>query len=160
MRNHKLEFTGERMINSPGSGIYRAHINRYKFASKFANRKVVLDIACGTGFGSSYLSRFARRVVGVDVQKDVLEFCVRKYKKPNLEFLMENKHDINLRLTHRFDTIVCFETIEHVPDYKFFLKKLKEYLKRGGTLILSTPNNFLHQYPPANKFHIYEFDII
>ncbi|MGJ9385803.1 class I SAM-dependent methyltransferase [Salipaludibacillus sp. CF4.18] len=38
-----------------------------------------------------------------------------------------------------FDTIMSFETIEHVPDAQEFLSSICKLLKPGGTLILSTP---------------------
>lgn len=41
-----------------GEGIpyaeYQRHINSYIFASKFIENKVVLDIACGSGTGTTY----------------------------------------------------------------------------------------------------------
>ena len=36
---------------------FQEHINRYAFASHFVKDKIVLDIACGTGYGSSYLNK-------------------------------------------------------------------------------------------------------
>lgn len=43
-----------------GEGIpyaeYHRHINSYVFASKFVQNKVVLDIACGSGTGTTYLA--------------------------------------------------------------------------------------------------------
>jgi ACR3 family arsenite transporter len=41
-----------------------------------------------------------------------------------------------------FDVVMAIEVIEHVPEAEMpvFLSQLKQALKPGGTLILSTPN--------------------
>ncbi|GAA3317265.1 hypothetical protein GCM10020331_015500 [Ectobacillus funiculus] len=38
-----------------------------------------------------------------------------------------------------FDTILSFETIEHVQDDQLFMNNLYRMLKPGGRLILSSP---------------------
>jgi ubiquinone/menaquinone biosynthesis C-methylase UbiE len=42
----------------------------------------------------------------------------------------------------RFDSVFCFETIEHVPSPRRALAELARVLRRGGRLFLSTPNYF------------------
>jgi len=50
-----------------GEGIpyaeYQRHINSYTFASKFIENKVVLDIACGSGTGTTYLAGKGAKIV-------------------------------------------------------------------------------------------------
>ena len=45
----------------PGSVIsnldYQTHLSRYVFISRLVGGKDVLDIGCGTGYGTSYLLR-------------------------------------------------------------------------------------------------------
>ena len=52
-----LEFTGERYIpDLKEAQISYEHWHRYLYASYFVKDKVVLDIACGEGYGSDFLS--------------------------------------------------------------------------------------------------------
>ncbi len=54
------EFTGERVI--PGQvndDLWAEHISRYAFAARFAAGKRVLDIGCGTGYGTAELAQHA-----------------------------------------------------------------------------------------------------
>ena len=49
----------ERFAPGPGAGreLESQHLSRYDFASRFTAGKRVIDIACGTGYGSSLLRR-------------------------------------------------------------------------------------------------------
>lgn len=149
------------MDNHPNSSNYIVSFNRYKFAGRFVKNKDVLDLSCGIGYGSKHLAKFAKKVVGADVDKELIDYCKSNIKKKNVEFvLIDADGKVNKSLIKKFDVVVSLETVEHAKDYKLFLKNLKSYLKDNGTIILSTPNNFKKIYPPENKFHIYEFDII
>jgi len=156
----KIKFTGERALDNGKSDLYLISLERYKFASAFVKDKKVLDIACGSGYGTNYLSAFAKDILGVDVDKKTIEYCRLKYSRKNLHFKLTEKENTEKPFLDKFDVIVCFETIEHIKDYKNFLFRLKQYLKERGVLILSTPNNFRRINPPKNKFHIREFDTL
>ena len=48
--NNELNFTGEYFIpGKSGERIEADHLERYRFACKYAKGKSVLDIACGVG---------------------------------------------------------------------------------------------------------------
>ena len=50
-----LEFSGERYIpDLKEAQISYEHWHRYLYASYFVKDKVVLDIACGEGYGSDF----------------------------------------------------------------------------------------------------------
>jgi SAM-dependent methyltransferase len=154
------KFTGERMSNHPESLLYKTSLERYKFAREYVENKNVLDIACGSGYGSAHLAEEASSVFGADVDKKTIEYCKHKYLQKNLNFLQIEKDQMIEEFKNFFDVVVSLETIEHISDYERFLNNLNIYLKNDGILILSTPNNFRHINPPENRFHVYEFDIL
>ena len=58
----------ERLIPEQGCNeqVIRQHIARYEFASELVVGKTVLDVACGSGYGSVMLGeKGAKRVLGV-----------------------------------------------------------------------------------------------
>ncbi|MDQ1911630.1 methyltransferase domain-containing protein [Paenibacillus sp. GD4] len=134
------------------------HWHRYLIASKFVKGKVVLDLACGEGYGAFTLSKEAKRVIGVDLDETSINNAKNKYQKENLEFNMGNA--TNLRFADKsFDIITSFETIEHMPeeDQLRFLKEIKRVLKPDGVLFISTPDkNRTDLYQEKNPYHLKE----
>ncbi len=134
---------------------------RYQFASKFAKNKKILDIACGEGYGSHLLAKKAKQVIGVDYEAAAINTAEHNYKAhKNTKFVCADGLAYLGNTKDRFDLIVSFETIEHIKNYKKFLKGLQECLKPGGTLILSTPNKKLTDLyfgGVYNPFHTQEF---
>ena len=49
------------------------HVLRYEFAARFAHGAKVLDLACGSGYGSRLLAATAASVTGVDVDVGSIE---------------------------------------------------------------------------------------
>lgn len=157
-----MKFTGEQLI--PGltkKRLVDEHENRYFFATKYAQDKKVLDIACGTGYGSSILSKVANSVVGVDISGDSIKFAKDNYSYKNLEFIKSSATD-DIFDKQSFDLICSFETIEHLNknDREVYLYNIHRWLKNDGILLLSTPNKKITSpftKKPLNKYHIIEF---
>ncbi|WP_028950556.1 class I SAM-dependent methyltransferase [Sulfurihydrogenibium subterraneum] len=159
-----LEFTGERYIpDLKEAQISYEHWHRYLYASYFAKDKVVLDIACGEGYGSDFLSNYANKVIGVDIDKNSINHAKSKYKKENLEFMTGSVSNIPIEGSKIFDVIVSFETIEHVDEetQSMFIQEVKRLLKEDGIFIVSTPNKEVYTDKTGfkNPFHIKEFYI-
>jgi len=156
-----MEFTGERYLPELLSAkISYEHWHRYMFASRFCNQKNVLDIACGEGFGSNYLSKNAEFVLGVDIAPDIIEHAKKKYNHQRLDFMVSNAVSVPLE-SENFDVIVSFETLEHLSkdDQHLFIKEMVRLMKEDGTLIISTPNKKVYSDDAnySNPFHLSEF---
>ena len=155
-------FSGERYLSDLNSAqISYEHWHRYLYVSQFAKDKVVLDIACGEGYGANLIAQTAQRVVGVDISQEVIDFTKEHYSKDNLIFLQGSVDQIPIEGHEKFDVIVSFETIEHVNEelQQDFLKEVKRLLKSDGIFIVSTPNKLLYSDMSnyRNEYHIKEF---
>ncbi len=134
----------------------------YQFASKYCKDKYVLDYGCGSGYGSALLSNYANKVIGVDINEEVIDYCNRTYRLPNLSF---KKIYPNYTLPFKeklFDVIVSFQVIEHIPDVQGYLFELKSVLKDNGVLFITTPNTRYRLLPfqkPWNPEHIREYSL-
>jgi len=158
----KLNPTGERYLaHTTNPKDSYEHIHRYLFALGFVENKIVLDIACGEGYGASILSKKAQKVIGVDIDKETIAYAKDKYKIKNVEFHVGSVSSIPVIGENVFDVIVSNETIEHVSikDQELFLQEVKRLLKPDGLFIVSTPNKLTYSDIPKNKnpFHIKEF---
>ena len=155
-----MEFTGERMIPefNKGGETYLEHMTRYIFASKFVKGKRVLDIACGSGYGSKIISDAgAENVFGVDVSNETILYCKDHVYDEKIKFIQGSVANIPID-DKSVDIVVSFETIEHVDEktQHIFLKEVKRVLKYDGLFIVSTPNSLI--YPKGNEFHIHEME--
>lgn len=145
----KFDITGERVdfiynnkINFESLDMYqKSHFRRYEFAVSITNNAEVCgDFACGTGYGSVMLSKNANKVIGADLNGEVIKAIKRRYKNiRNVEFIKANLLDLNFESV--FDNIFSFETIEHFSEDNIHLLLAIFYksLKQNGKLIFSTP---------------------
>jgi 2-polyprenyl-3-methyl-5-hydroxy-6-metoxy-1,4-benzoquinol methylase len=156
------EFTGERVI--PGQvndDLWSEHIARYAFAARFAGQLRVLDIGCGTGYGTAQLAQHARSAVGIDVSADALVYARQHYQIPNTTFLTASATAIPFQRAS-FDLITAFEVIEHLDDWRDVLVEARRLLDPGGMFLVSTPNKLYYAESRANQgpnpFHTHEFE--
>lgn len=133
---------------------------RYKFASKYVKNKKVLDIACGSGYGTMMLSRAgAHKVTGIDIDQNTILDLKKQYSSiSNFEFISGSVYEIPFPDEH-FDVLVSMETLEHLAYPDIFLKEAKRVLKKSGKIILSTPlNEGQDRLTPQNPYHVREYN--
>ncbi len=152
--------TGERILLEKETPLMIArHLCAYKFAKDFVRGKCVLDIGCGEGYGSYYLSGFAKEVTGIDYDAAIIDYAKNKYARNNLTFRTSDIKDLN-SIGNKFDVVCLFQVIEHLNDALKLLENIRLLLNPGGIFICSTPNR-LDASPksvwPLNKFHLREY---
>jgi ubiquinone/menaquinone biosynthesis C-methylase UbiE len=136
------------------------HVHRYNEALLHINpNDTVLDIACGTGFGTDIIAgKTSGKVIGGDIAPEAIEECRSHWQKSNLEFKVLDGTKLEFP-DHYFNKIVSFETIEHTTQYRQMIAEFARVLAPGGHLILSTPN--INVLSPdgviKNPFHTQEF---
>ncbi len=163
------DYSPERLDVSNDNNIARAaaHVYRYELSKKVISHKYqfpkILDIACGTGYGSQTLSEITKsQVFGVDVSSEAVSQAIAGYARKNIHFKLGSIIDIPYK-NKFFDAVVCFETIEHIQPGLTLkaLSEMKRVLKRGGTLFISTPNKLVEDvakylFKIDNVFHTNE----
>lgn len=137
----ELVFTGERVV--PGKTprpLVLEHLARYRFALGLMNSASrVLDVGCGSGYGTALLAERAARVTGIDIAFEAVQFARSAYARPNLSFACADSRMLPFR-NGGFTQAVMFEVIEHVSEQSSCLGEIRRVLAPDGTLILSTPN--------------------
>jgi len=132
---------GERQVSTTLGRIRQDHVGRYKFACKFVDKDdIVLDCACGVGYGSFILARENKlsKVIAIDIEKEAIKFAKKYYYDDKITYRSGDIFSLDIPNDY-FDCIVSFETVEHLDGLelvKLFYKKLK----KNGLLIISTPN--------------------
>ena len=146
--------------------LYLKHLKAYDFALKYVQGKSILDVGCGSGYGTALLSKFAFHATGIDISEEAIRYCKKRYKRKNLEFMHVKGSWVRNGLPfkeHSFDVCVSFQVIEHIHprNVERYLLAIKKILKKGGLFIVSTPNSRLRLLPfqkPRNPFHMKEYD--
>lgn len=158
-----LKNTGERIIPEElpiTNGMLLEHLARYYFALYYAEGRV-LDIACGTGYGSKIMAKSKKNeideIIAVDIDEDTLKYAKQHHFHPLVQYMKADAVHENLPdELGLFDVITSFETIEHLETENAFLNNLFKMLKPGGKLILSTPFGAGRGKPTREPFHIHQ----
>lgn len=151
------EWSGERLEKHITNETMLEHLHRYALACDFANGKMVLDIACGEGYGCQLLSNHALKVTGVDIDPSTIIRAKQQYSNSKINFLDGSIEAIPCP-DKSFDLVTCFETLEHISGQEQALKEIRRVLKPGGVLLISTPEkaNYSDKTGYRNPFHAKE----
>ena len=157
-----IEFTGERVI--PGEvndDLWAEHLARYAMAARYARDKDVLDIGCGTGYGSVDLAQHAYFLAAIDVSTEAITYARAHYAFPKVCFLPASATALPFA-DRSFDLVTAFEVIEHVAEWRLFLAEARRVLRPTGAFLVSTPNKSYYAESRAgtgpNPFHVEEFE--
>ncbi len=99
-------------------------------------------------------------VVGIDVDPDAVQYARGTYYHPISAFTEGDVTDPGLPdKLGQFDSVVSFETMEHVEAEEQFLANVYTLLKPGGTLVLSTPFGKGRGKPCGSPFHVHQLTV-
>ena len=132
------------------------HLQRYHFAGKHLRPGMVVDAACGAGYGSYLLAteygKDTVKVFGVDNSPTAIGYCKEYYSHPMITYDLKDVFDFRPGVP--INTIVSLETIEHLSQPERFVKQFSSMLADGGRFIASAP---VTPSMDANPFHQSDF---
>lgn len=123
------------------------HIARYLKANGFVTGRDVLDVACGSGYGSLVLSS-ASSYRGVDLDPRALREARHEY--PEYEFVECSIYSLPFS-DGSIDAVTSFETLEHLDRPKVGMAEIARVLRQGGVFVGSIPINHpdrIHHFRP------------
>jgi len=104
----------------------------------------VLDLCARTGNGTLYFYQHGKvgSAVCADVSRMMGQICQQRLKESGFDnFVWVYLFDYPLPFpANEFDSILCFETVEHLSRPELLVAELGRVIKPGGTIILTTPN--------------------
>lgn len=108
------------------------------------NNKDIIEIACGTGYWTQYVSKTAKHILATDINKRVVDIAKSKqYKKENVEFLLADVFDLPNNLG-RYEAGFGGFIWSHIPKQRLslFLNNFLSLIEPGG-LVIFTDNIYV-----------------
>jgi len=128
---------------------------RYRFASNFCKAKEVLEVACGSGQGLGYLANVAQKVVGVDIDQELLDLAQKQYaKRKNIQLYKADAEELPFE-ENSFDVVIIYEALYYLSEPDKFIRQAKRVLRPGGILLICSANCELSNFNPSPFSHKY-----
>jgi ubiquinone/menaquinone biosynthesis C-methylase UbiE len=137
----------------PGNKASREQIerlfHRYHFASAFCQGKDVLEVACGAGMGLGYLEQVANRVVGGDIDEEILRYAKRHYQGRNkIEIRQLDAQKLPFE-DKSFGVVLLYEAIYYLAQPEKFIDEAFRVLRSKGVLIICSANKEWSDFNPS-----------
>jgi 2-polyprenyl-3-methyl-5-hydroxy-6-metoxy-1,4-benzoquinol methylase len=98
----------------------------------------ILDLGCGNGSFTQYLSQQGFEAVGIDPSESGIALAQKNF--PEAKFIQGDIYNLPFdRLDHEFDYIISIDVIEHLYLPRIMPQVAKRCLKPNGKLIITTP---------------------
>lgn len=112
-------------------------INLFIEDIKELNPKKIIDVGCGEGQMAHMIkNRTQASIYGTDISKKGLLLAKQKG-------IITKQGDLNKKIHYNkdiFDVVISNQVIEHVINPDFYLSECNRILRRGGRIVITTPN--------------------
>lgn len=102
----------------------------------------VLELGCGTGKNTNWLLKKAKRIIGLDFSKEMLNKAKAKLSDNRITF---KKADLNNKwevTNSSIDLITCSLTLEHIEDLNHIFNEAYKKLSENGIFFISELHPF------------------
>jgi len=127
-------------------------IRRNLSFSYLMKNKSILDYGCGWGSFLQLGKNIAKKLSGVEIRKNCIDYITKKNNFINLKTNLEN-------FDEKFDLITAFHVLEHLPNQVGSLLAMRKKLNPNGKLIIEVPSahDLLLQINELKEFKKFTF---
>ena len=105
----------------------------------------LIDLGCGGGRNLIAAAKKGYQVIGIDINRKALHIASKRLSEEGLasknNLYSADITKMNGRKWGNFDYCILQEVIEHINNYQKAIDVAYRELKKGGVMILTTPNN-------------------
>ncbi|MGR9072196.1 MAG: class I SAM-dependent methyltransferase [Gammaproteobacteria bacterium] len=99
----------------------------------------ILEIGCGAGYASEYLSQHYRSFTGIDYSEELIKLAREINLRPNVFFQVADLFEFHS--DRKFDVIFMIGVLHHMPDVQKAISICSGLLKPGGVFIANEPHS-------------------
>lgn len=144
MRNFLIRLFGWKALIYHGDPTV---VDRWRWLQRFLRPGALrtLDAGCGSGMFTFFASSMGNEAIGVSFGQREVALATERARMigaSQVRFLARDltKLDEVAEELGKFDQIICFEMIEHIPDDSSMVQGLASLLNPGGVLLVTTPS--------------------
>ena len=118
---------------------FDARLEKYRILTIIENIQGddILEVGCAEGFMTQELSKNFKSITAIDASEKMIGEAKKLYLK-NVDFICTLFEEYNPE--EKFSNIVLCNILEHVRDPIELLKKSREWVKDGGSIVVLCPN--------------------
>jgi len=120
-------------------------------------KRILLDLACGTGRLSRYFADLGYDVIGADISQEMLSEAAKTPHK-NIQYLCQDMTRLDLFGT--IDCCICvLDSINHLPDLhavKQAFERVSLFMNSGGTFAFDLNTLYKHNKILSGNSFIYD----
>lgn len=118
---------------------------RYERLEEFFIGESCLEMGIAEGAGLERLLDRFNSVTVIDGSEEAISTVKNRFKNTSLVAVQSYFEDMEFG-TKKFDTLLMAHILEHVDDPQVVLNKAKQFVSKGGVMIIDVPNgNSLHR---------------
>jgi 2-polyprenyl-3-methyl-5-hydroxy-6-metoxy-1,4-benzoquinol methylase len=99
----------------------------------------ILDVGCAQGTLGLSLAEAGYRVTLLDIRRESIEYARARYERGDVTFFV-GPLSADLPPANDYDLALCTEVLEHVSAPGKLIGLLRDKLRPGGSLLVTTPN--------------------
>ncbi len=100
----------------------------------------ILDVGCGAGFATNYLSDFSNHITGIDLATTAMDTAKKfglKNGHSDVKYITGDANNLPFDEQH-FDVVISLDFLEHVDQPEHIISEISKVLKPGGLFFYHT----------------------
>ncbi|MFX1590665.1 MAG: class I SAM-dependent methyltransferase [Promethearchaeota archaeon] len=134
----------ESIYNKLDLEIQKENQETVEMLKKYLNGRKVIEVACGTGYWTQFLSATAKEITATDINKEVLDIAKQKTYHCPVSFQIMDAYRLAFK-DKRFNAGLANFWFSHIPkkEINHFLSEFHRVLQSGSRVFL-TDNHHSH----------------
>jgi ubiquinone/menaquinone biosynthesis C-methylase UbiE len=99
---------------------------------------VVADLGCGSGYFTVPISRIVKKIYGIDIQKEMLDYLKQKIQNPkilNIKTLHSKENKIPLQ-NESIDLLLTVNTLHEFRNRELIINEIRRVIKTKGKVAI------------------------